>query len=128
MHELSLIDALFDRVDQATSVHPSRTVRMLRVRVGELAGVEPELFVAAFETLRGPRGYEASTLELVSEEASWRCSSCSAAVARGGVLCCETCGGEVALVSGGGIFLDRIELELRPTDGGDRGELEVPDV
>lgn len=112
MHEASLVDALFDQVDGTMAAHPSGRVRLLRVRIGELAGVEPELFRTAFEVLRGERGHEQATLELVHEDAVWSCVSCAARVARGSVLRCEACGGGVALASGGGIILDRIELEV----------------
>lgn len=112
MHEASLVDALFDQVDETMGAHPSGRLRLLCVRVGELAGVEPELFRTAFEVLRGPRGHERATLELVHEEAVWSCASCATRVPRGSVLRCEACGGSVALACGGDIILDRIELEV----------------
>ena len=68
MHEASLVDALFDQVDAAMAAHRSGRVRVLRVSIGELAGVEPELFRIAFEVLREERGYERAALELVHDE------------------------------------------------------------
>jgi hydrogenase nickel incorporation protein HypA/HybF len=112
VHEASLVDALFDQVDQAMGPHPSGSVRLLIVRIGELAGVEPELFRTAFEVLRGPRGHEQAILELVHEAAVWSCASCATRVPRGGMLRCEACGGSVELGCGGDIILDRIELEV----------------
>jgi hydrogenase nickel incorporation protein HypA/HybF len=112
MHEASLVDALFDQVDAAMVAHASGKLRLLRVRIGELAGVEPELFRTAFEVLRTPRGHQQATLELVHEEAVWSCASCAARVPRGSILRCEACGGGVALACGGDIILDRLELEV----------------
>lgn len=113
MHEASLVDALFDQIDQAVVAHPSGRLCLLRVRVGELAGVEPELFRTAFDVVRGSRGHEKATLELVREDAVWSCGACATRVPRGGVLRCEACGGEATLTAGGDIILDRIELEVR---------------
>ena len=43
MHEVSLVHALFDQADRAIVPHSSRDVRQMKVRIGELAGVDPEL-------------------------------------------------------------------------------------
>lgn len=112
MHEASLVDSLFDQVDQAVAAHPSGRLRLLRVRVGELAGVEPDLFRTAFEVVRGSRGHEQAALELVHEDAVWSCASCATRVPRGGVLRCAACGGAATLTGGGDIILERIELEV----------------
>ena len=113
MHEASLVDALFDQVDQAMAAQPPGRLCLLRVRVGELAGVEPELFRTAFEVIRGSRGHDdRAMLELVNEDAVWTCAACATRVPRGGVLRCETCGGAATLTGGGDIILDRIELEV----------------
>jgi Zn finger protein HypA/HybF involved in hydrogenase expression len=106
------MDALFDQVDLTMAAHPAGRLRLLRVRIGELAGVERELFRTAFDVLRGPRGHERATLELVNEEAVWSCESCAARVPRGSALRCERCGSGVALAAGGDIVLERIELEV----------------
>jgi len=113
VHEASLVDALFDQIDGAMAGHPGGVLRVLRVRVGELAGVEPELFRTAFEAIRGPRGHERATLELVHEDAAWSCGSCATRLPRGSVLRCDACGGDVTLTAGGDIILERIELEVR---------------
>ena len=112
MHEASLVDALFDQIDRAVAAHPAGRLCLLRVRVGELAGVEPELFRSAFEAIRGSRGHGRATLELVHEDAVWACASCASRVPRGGVLRCAACGGAATLTGGGDIILDRIELEV----------------
>jgi Zn finger protein HypA/HybF involved in hydrogenase expression len=112
MHEVSLVHALFDETDRAIAPHPSAAVRQLKVRVGELAGVEGELFRTAFDGCRAERGYAAAQLELVFEPACWSCRTCGAKVAVGEVLHCADCGGDVALSAGASLFLDRVELEL----------------
>lgn len=112
MHEASLVSALFDQIDRAIAPHPGAVVRRVHLRVGELAGVEPELLRVAYETLRENRSCRDAPLELKSEPAEWRCTACGAPVARGGPLQCATCGGEAKLARGGDVFLDRLELEV----------------
>ncbi len=113
MHELSLVHALFDEADRALGAHPRAAVRALFVRIGELAGVEPELFATAFQDCHEERGYEGARLTILPEPALWRCRVCETALGAG-PLVCPRCGdeGDVAFVSGDALVLTRIELEV----------------
>jgi hydrogenase nickel incorporation protein HypA/HybF len=112
MHEASLVQALFDRLDAAIAPHTAESVRTLTVRIGELAGVDGDLFRTAFDVCRVDRGYASARLEVVREAAAWRCRTCSAFLPPGELLRCSTCGGEVVLAAGGGLFLDRVDMEV----------------
>ncbi|MBK6520685.1 MAG: hydrogenase maturation nickel metallochaperone HypA [Polyangiaceae bacterium] len=112
MHEVSLVHALFDQADRAIGAHPASAVKRLTVRIGELAGVDCELFRTAFEGCREERGYGAATLETTLERAAWSCRACGAAVAPEGPLRCAACDGEARLAAGGELMLDRLELEV----------------
>ena len=112
MHEISLVHALFDQTDRAITPHPSNAVRQMTVRIGELAGVDCELFRTAFEGCRAERGYAAAALDIVQQSAVWICAACGTAVAHGGPLRCSSCDGEARLSAGGDLMLDRIELEV----------------
>lgn len=112
MHEVSLVHALFDQTDRAIAPHASRAVRLVKVRIGELAGVEPELFQTAFEGCRSERGYASAALEIVLEAAAWHCRCCGATVVGEGPLRCGACDGEARLTAGGDLMLDRVELEV----------------
>ena len=112
MHEVSLVHALFDQADRAIVPHSSRDVRQMKVRIGKLAGVDPELFRTAFDGCRSERGYAAAALEIVRESSAWSCAACGAAVGQGGPLRCTACDGEARLSAGGDLILDRVELEV----------------
>lgn len=112
MHEVSLVHALFDQTDRAITPHPCARVQKVTVRIGELAGVECELFRTAFEGERSERGYSAAALEIIEEAAEWRCAGCGAAVPSGEALRCATCDGTVRLAAGGDLILQRVELEV----------------
>ena len=114
MHEVSLIEALFDQADRAIAPRPAVAVRQLVVRIGELAGVDPELFRTAFEGCKGDRGYAAAVLEIIAEPAAWSCDTCGRGIAANGPLRCGGChcSGRMKLSAGGDLILQRLELEV----------------
>ena len=65
MHEVSLVQALFDQADRAIPPHPSADVREVTVCIGSLAGVECALFRSAFEGCKDDRGYANARLIIV---------------------------------------------------------------
>ncbi|MBK6694339.1 MAG: hydrogenase maturation nickel metallochaperone HypA [Myxococcales bacterium] len=112
MHEISLVHSLFDQADRAIAPHKSRAVRLMKVRIGELAGVDAGLFRTAFDGCRTERGYAAAALEIDLERAAWSCAACGAALTQGDRLRCTACDGEARLTKGGDLILDRLELEV----------------
>lgn len=112
MHEMSLVDALFDQIDAALQPYPQAQVREVRVRIGALAGVEPALFRTAFEDLRHQRRQPGADLQLQWEEAEWRCPLCRTEVASGERLACPACQAPAQIERGDGIYLDHLELEV----------------
>lgn len=112
MHEVSLVEALFDEADRAIAPRAPAYVRTVTVRIGELAGVDEQLFRTAFDGCKTDRGYRAASLEIVAEAASWICGACGGGIAAGGVLRCTVCDGNVRLGAGGDLVLQRLELEV----------------
>ena len=112
MHEYSLVRALLDRVEVSVREHRATSVAILRVRVGEVAGVEMELLASAFELAKAGTPCADARLELVPAAARWECVSCKVEAPRGGVLQCPACGDRVRLVAGDEIILERIEMEV----------------
>ena len=112
MHEYSLIQALVDRVAQEARQHGAGSVHSLSVRIGEMAGVDVELFTTAYTTFRERTICEHAALHVDVVPASWACRTCNAAIERGRPLQCPECGGPAHLVAGDEIMLDRIELEV----------------
>jgi hydrogenase nickel incorporation protein HypA/HybF len=112
MHEVSLVQELFDQTDAAIRPHAPSAVRVVTVRIGALAGVDGELFRTAFDGCKCERGYDAATLDLVVEAAAWACERCGARVASSGPLRCSACDGDARLDAGGELILQRLELEV----------------
>jgi hydrogenase nickel incorporation protein HypA/HybF len=110
MHEYAIVSSLLERVQREARRHPGAIVRKLHVRIGELAGVEIELFRTAFETFRARTICEGSDLAIDRIAAKWQCPSCGKAIAP--PVRCEVCRSAARLAAGDEIMLDRIELEV----------------
>jgi len=113
MHEYSLVEALVRRVEAEAAARKATAVHGLKVSLGELAGVDPELFRTAYETFRAGTRCEAAALELLLVPASWSCPRCGAEVPRGGVLRCVPCGLPARLSEkADALLLESIDLEV----------------
>ena len=112
MHEYSIVQALLQRVDDEVAAHGATRVHAVRVRIGELAGVEIDLLRTAYETIRRGTVCEAAPLDIARVDARWECPRCATRIVRGRALQCETCGAAARLTSGDEIVLDRLEMEV----------------
>ena len=52
MHEYSIVQAMFDQIGGIARTHGAQSIRRIRVRIGEFAGVDPTLFQSAYEVYR----------------------------------------------------------------------------
>jgi hydrogenase nickel incorporation protein HypA/HybF len=113
MHEYSLVEALIGRVEAEARKRGALKVHGLSVRVGELAGVDPELFQTAYDTFRAGTICAAAPLTLKKITASWTCPGCRQAIPRGAVLRCGACELPAKLDEGSdALTLDGIDLEV----------------
>ena len=112
MHEYSIVQALLDRVEEEARSQGASRVHAVRVRIGELAGVEVELLRTAYETIRRGTACENAPLEVTISRAKWTCPKCRTIFAHGAALQCEACGTPAKLASGDEIMLDQLELEV----------------
>lgn len=112
MHEYSIVSALLERVQDEAKARRARGVTRVRVRIGEIAGVEVELLRTAFSLVRERTLCDRAELDIEIVPVQWACRRCESAPEPGARLICATCGEPVRLVSGDEIVLDRIELEV----------------
>ncbi|AWZ04758.1 MULTISPECIES: hydrogenase maturation nickel metallochaperone HypA [unclassified Streptomyces] len=94
MHEMSIAMAVVGQVEEAAEAAGASAVTVVRLRVGELAGVVPDALAFCFELACAGTVLEGA--ELVTEPVSARasCSSCTRewAVGMPPRLCCPGCG------------------------------------
>ena len=112
MHEYSLMTALMERVEEEAAAHRAVAVHRVRVIIGELSGVEPDLLESAFAIVRAGTICDGAALEVQRVAARWVCPACRRPLATGERLQCPACGTPAALASGGEILLGQIELEV----------------
>jgi hydrogenase nickel incorporation protein HypA/HybF len=113
MHERSLVKALLRQVEGVAASHPGNRVSSVRVRLGELSGVEPELFSYAFEELvaHSPLDGAVLNLELAALEGS--CDECGNRfqIERLRFQCIQCGSSRVTLRGGEEMLLESVTLE-----------------
>jgi hydrogenase nickel incorporation protein HypA/HybF len=112
MHEYSIVQALYDGVLAQATSKGAVSVHEVRVRIGELSGVDVGLLDTAWRTFRVHTICEDAPMEVERVAARWTCGSCGAEATPGGVLRCGSCGGAVRLTQGDEIVLERIVMEV----------------
>ena len=113
MHEYSLIQSLVTRVEEEATARRATAVHRLVVSIGELSGVDPELFQTAYDTFRAGTLCERTPLELRQVAARWACPSCGREIPKGEVLTCARCELPARIAAGGDeILLETIEMEV----------------
>ena len=76
MHELSIADALLERVQQEAARRSGVRVTRVGVRVGELSGVNIDALAFGFETLVRSTPWESLALDIEYCPRLQRCQSC----------------------------------------------------
>lgn len=112
MHEYSLVQSLMERIEQEASARRAVAIHRVRVRIGELSGVEPDLFASAFDIVRERTICEHAELVLTRIAARWECPACQTTFAPGAALQCARCGAPARLAAGDDILLEQIEMEV----------------
>jgi hydrogenase nickel incorporation protein HypA/HybF len=113
MHELSVCQALLQQVTEIARREQACWVTRIRLRIGPLSGVVPELLTQAFSIAQA--GTIAAQAELQTEPQSIRvrCSRCgSESDATVNRLTCAVCGDfRTQLISGDELLLVSVELK-----------------
>lgn len=117
MHELSVAQALVEQIDGIVRAHEATAAASLRVRIGPLSGVVPELLASAFGLAAAGSAAEQAVMELVNAPVQVRCQSCGAETAAAmNRLLCGACGDwHTQLISGDELILESVELRMPET-------------
>ena len=117
MHELAVAQALVEQVDAVIRQHHAQRASLIRVRIGPLAGVVPDLLASAFPLAAAGSRMEHAELEFTHAPIQVRCQACGAETeAAMNRLVCGACGDwHTQVVSGDELLLESVELETAPT-------------
>jgi hydrogenase nickel incorporation protein HypA/HybF len=112
VHEYSIVQALLDRVAEAAHGYAEPRITEVRVRIGELSGVETSLLRKAYDAFREGTLCRDAALMIETAPARWACPRCGGDVVSSGVLRCARCDRPARLVEGDEILLERVAMEV----------------
>lgn len=117
MHELAVAQALVDQVDAVIDAERAYAATLIRLRIGPLAGVVPDLLACAFPLVAEGRRMQHARLEFAEAPITVRCRSCGAETyAAMNRLVCGACGDwKTQILSGDELLLESVELETAPS-------------
>lgn len=112
MHEVSIVEALLEQVRTELQAYPDTPVRTIRVRVGALRQVVPEMLTFCYDAAVRGTQLEGCRLDIEQLPAEARCRRCSLtfAVAEDWLVCPRCGKAETDLLHGD--ELDLMSLEL----------------
>ncbi|MFG2695251.1 hydrogenase maturation nickel metallochaperone HypA [Kitasatospora sp. NPDC048407] len=125
MHEMSIAAAVVEQVDAAAREHGMEAVVLVRLQVGELAGVVPSALEFCFELACAGTLLEGAVLETETVPARARCLGCETewSVGMPPDLGCPNCDGSgVDLLAGRELQIIGVERAERPAGAGARQE------
>lgn len=115
MHELSVAQALVEQVEQIVQAQNAKGVSLIRVRIGALSGVVPELLGTAFSLAAAGSTAALARLEMVEAPIRVHCQTCGTeSDATANRLLCGACGDwHTQVISGDELILESVELEMK---------------
>ena len=113
MHELGIAASVLQQAQQEAQRHPGTRLRKVKLRVGELSGVNPEALSFSFEVLVRESGLEPLDLEIESCARKQRCRKCEETFTVANYeLFCPQCGtAETEFAGGDELELASLEME-----------------
>ncbi|MCR4395283.1 MAG: hydrogenase maturation nickel metallochaperone HypA [Candidatus Saccharicenans sp.] len=118
MHELSIVADLFTIIEEKAQQAKATRVTRVKVLIGELSGVVPELFRSAFHSYKKGTIADKARLEMKITKIKFKCHSCGKEIKAKDIsspdfsYACPFCGSkDVELVSGRDLYLEKLEIE-----------------
>ncbi len=125
MHELSLVAGLFEVLEAKAREARASRVASVKLRVGEMSGVVPELLASAFDAYKKGTLADGASLEVEIVPVRPRCRACGGTSWREemGFLCASCGSRDLEVVEGREIVLERLAVEVddEPAPGGGTG-------
>ena len=112
MHELSVVQSILEIVQQHLPDGNAKSVKAIRVKVGEMSGVAPESLEFCFASLAQNTPLRNATLQIDLVPYSLHCAQCATTfTSNDGTMICPICGGhEAEVLSGDELRVSEIEL------------------
>ena len=113
MHELSIAEGVLDIVRQYVPERETRGVKIIKMKIGTLAGVVPDSLEFCFSAIIQGTSLQGAVLEIERVPLVLECRECHVrSQVDIGTFLCPACGGiSVAVMSGEELQVTEIELE-----------------
>jgi hydrogenase nickel incorporation protein HypA/HybF len=113
VHELSIIANLFEILEEKARGLNAARITAVKIRVGRLSGVVPDLLESAFEAYKKGTLADEARLEIEAVPFAFRCRRCGGeSFPEEPPYVCASCGsGDIELLGGMEIIVERIEVE-----------------
>jgi len=123
VHETSLMKNLLAIVDRAAGVEGNGPVRVVHLRIGEMAGVSEDALRFAFDVMAKGTAAEGASLDVEKVPLQIRCAACGAnSNPSDFVFICPACGScDIEILAGREMEVDYILVGDRATESEDSG-------
>jgi len=115
MHDMGIASSVLDAVRTESQRFPNGHVYKVTLRIGELAGVDPDALSFCFEALVRGSDFEPLALEIERKTREHTCTACGQPFAAADEnAACPSCGSLDAIFSGG----DELEIAYLEVEDG----------
>jgi hydrogenase nickel incorporation protein HypA/HybF len=113
VHELSVVAGLFEILEAQAAEYGAVKITSVKIRVGRLSGVVPDLLLSAFDAYKKGTKAEEAVLEIEAVAFRFRCRVCGGeSFPEEPPYVCAACGSaEIELLGGMDLVVERIEIE-----------------
>jgi len=114
MHELSVVANLFEILEEKLEAQNGKRVCVVKLQVGLLSGVVPELLKTAFDIYKKDTFAEGAELDITEVSCKVECQECgTVAIKNDYVFICEKCGSiNIKTLEGTEMILEKMEIEI----------------
>ncbi len=117
MHETALAQDIIDIVQETSKRHPDATIKTVRVIIGEMVAVVPELLYHAYDSLVSNTTLCESKLDIEIIPVSAECTQCrqSFGVQEFEFSCPYCHSSRITVKSGNEFYIEELEVESCPS-------------
>jgi hydrogenase nickel incorporation protein HypA/HybF len=114
MHELSVVANLFEILEDKLEAQKGKKVCFVKLQVGLLSGVVPELLKTAFDIYKKDTFAEDAELDIIEVPCKVECRECgTVAIKEDYVFICDNCGStDIKTLEGTDMILETMEIEV----------------
>ena len=114
MHELSVVANLFEILKDKLDAQKGKRVCSIKLQVGLLSGVVPELLKTAFDIYKKDTFAEDAELDIIEVPCKVECQECgTVAIKEDYVFICDKCGSaDMTTLEGTEMILETMEIEI----------------